>query len=163
MPNKMKRFKLTPLLEERLVLTILDCLDAQERNVMEYRVGFGINDGLTYAQIGDLLGLSAQRVSDIEEDALARIVQSSRKGRMEKHRATYQTKIGELHLQPRTHNMLIGSGIIYVEQLAQYTEKDLSMVPGIGKAMLVEIGKRLRGKGIGQLTLESAKLASKKR
>lgn len=126
-------------------MTLLDCLDGQERNVMEYRFGYGLSDGkgMDYTAIGKLLGVTGQRICDIERDALARIVQASRKHHIEKMRTMFTTKIGVLNFKPRTHNMLIGSGILFVEQLAAYTRKDLSMVPGIGKAMMDEIEKKL--------------------
>lgn len=143
--RKYKRFKLSDLLEERLVMTILDCLDGLDRNVMEYRVGFGISDALTYDQIGDLIGCSAQNVSNIEEEALKRIVLSCREVRIEKMRPNFKTKLGVLKLSSRTENCLKAHGILYVEQLCQYTASDLNLLPGFGQQARQRVQNAMRG------------------
>ncbi len=163
MVNNMRRFKPSDLLLEKLCLTILDCLDAQEKNVMEYRLGFGIDHGMTHEEIGEIMGVTKQRISDIEEQALARIMKACRMTRMQDVRKTYKTKIGDLNLPPRTHNTLIGAGIIFVEQLCQYSEHDLRLIPGLGTTALKFVKRKLSVKGLSLFESEGLKALAKQR
>lgn len=148
MPYAKRRFKLSAPLEEKICTTFLDCLDGDEKQVMMYRMGFGIDHGMGYKEIGDLLGVTAQRIFFVEEEAMKRISKACRQQRIDHTQFKQKTKIGTLNLTSRIHNTLIGSGIIYVEQLCQYTMEDLTLIPGLGKSARNEIAKRLRGRDL---------------
>jgi RNA polymerase primary sigma factor len=59
--------------ELRQVLHLLDQLEEREATVLRLRFGLGGNDPQTFQQIGDHLGLTRERVRQIERDALKKL------------------------------------------------------------------------------------------
>lgn len=59
--------------ERRWLLGLLDSLSAQERKILEWRFGFGDEPPLTLVAIGARVGLSRERVRQIEKRAIARL------------------------------------------------------------------------------------------
>jgi RNA polymerase primary sigma factor len=64
---------LTGAEELRQVLGLLDRLDGREAAVLRLRYGLGGEEPLTLQQIGDRLGLTRERVRQIERDALRQL------------------------------------------------------------------------------------------
>jgi RNA polymerase sigma factor (sigma-70 family) len=60
------------------VAELLDTLGSREREILSLRFGIGHQTGRTLEEIGQVLGLSRERVRQIEVSALARIKSSSR-------------------------------------------------------------------------------------
>jgi RNA polymerase primary sigma factor len=59
--------------ELRQVLHLLDQLDEREATVLRLRFGLGGSDPQTFQQIGDQLGLTRERVRQIERDSLKKL------------------------------------------------------------------------------------------
>ncbi len=62
----------------RRVERLLETLPENERRVIRYRYGLGPDGVLTLAQVGDRLGVSRERIRQIEQSALARLRHPSR-------------------------------------------------------------------------------------
>ena len=59
--------------ELRQVLPLLDRLEARKAAVLRLRYGLGGEGPLTLQQVGDRLGLTRERVRQIERDALQKL------------------------------------------------------------------------------------------
>ncbi len=66
--------------EYRLARELLDMLDQRERRIVELRMGFGGGLPLTLRQAGAAVGLTAERVRQIERDAIAKLRELSSDG-----------------------------------------------------------------------------------
>lgn len=55
------------------MLQHLDTLDERQRRILRMRFGLGYDDGMTLKQIGAQLGLTRERVRQIQNEALARL------------------------------------------------------------------------------------------
>jgi RNA polymerase primary sigma factor len=66
--------------ELRQVMTLLDRLEARDSTVLRLRFGLSGEEPLTLLQIGERLGLTRERVRQIERDALARLSEMMQAG-----------------------------------------------------------------------------------
>jgi RNA polymerase primary sigma factor/RNA polymerase sigma factor len=62
---------------------ILGCLTQRERAIIDRRFGLGRQAGETFKQIGDDLGVSKERIRQIEQRALSKLREAAEQGRVE--------------------------------------------------------------------------------
>lgn len=67
---------------ERVVGEVLSAIDARLREVVELRFGFTHDDEMTLAEVGDLLGVTRERIRQIEAKALRELGLPSRRDRL---------------------------------------------------------------------------------
>ncbi len=66
----------------QLVSRALSLLEPRERDVLQYRYGLGGGQGLSLTKVGKRMGLSGERVRQIESDAIVRLRKMIRTGRI---------------------------------------------------------------------------------
>ena len=62
----------------RILGAFPDCLDPRERQVIEMRLGLGGGPILTLQHIGDTLGISRERVRQLEKRSLRKLLHPTR-------------------------------------------------------------------------------------
>lgn len=69
------RYKPNNVLFDKICKAVLRSTrrNQKEKTVMEYRLGVGLDRGRTLQETGDLLGITKERVRQIEDNCLARI------------------------------------------------------------------------------------------
>ena len=63
---------------KREVLALVDSLNSQENKVIKWRFGLGDKNNLTLEEIGNRLGISRERVRQIQNNALKKLRNSSK-------------------------------------------------------------------------------------
>jgi RNA polymerase primary sigma factor len=64
----------------RILGAFPDCLDPREKQVIEMRFGLADNPKKTLQQIGGILGVSRERVRQLEKRAIRKLSHPSRQG-----------------------------------------------------------------------------------
>lgn len=67
------RFKPCNTLQDKIMEAVLQSCTGKEREVMEYRLGYGLDKGLSLEKTGELLGHSMQYIGQIENTVIMKI------------------------------------------------------------------------------------------
>jgi RNA polymerase primary sigma factor len=62
------------------MLALLDRLDERQVKILRMRFGLGYTESMTLKQIGEELGLTRERVRQIQNEALARLLSAMSEG-----------------------------------------------------------------------------------